>query len=162
MDKIRLLTRKILMVLLVFWMIAVFYFSHQTGEESSNLSRSLANFISKGDTVKAENYEPVVRKVAHMTEYSIGAMIFYGITLTFPKISRKRKLIYTIIFILLYASTDELHQKYIVDRSGNVIDVFVDLFGAAMGIVGILIVEATIIMMDNKIKEDLENPKLEK
>lgn len=76
MDKIRLVVRKILMVLLVLWMIVVFCLSNQSGSESSNLSRKVANFFANGDTVKAEKMEPVVRKAAHMSEYAVGGEDF--------------------------------------------------------------------------------------
>ena len=81
MNKIRIMIRRILIVLLVIWMIAVFCLSNQNGSDSGNLSRTIANFFAHGDTVKAEVLEPLIRKVAHMTEYAVGAMIFYGITI---------------------------------------------------------------------------------
>lgn len=161
MDKIRRMIRKILIALLVIWMIAVFCLSNQNGSESGNLSRIIANFFAHGDTVQAEALEPLIRKVAHMTEYAVGAMIFYGITLTYPKMSRKKRLILTFVYIILYAASDEAHQLFIDERNGSVVDVFIDTFGAALGIIGMLVIETTIIMMDNKVKENLKNLKTE-
>lgn len=161
MDKIRKIIRKILIVLLVIWMIAVFCLSNQQGEDSGNLSRIVANFFAHGDTVKAESLEPLIRKVAHMTEYAVGAMIFYGITITYPEMSRKKRLILTFAYIILYAASDEFHQLFIDERNGSVVDVFIDTFGAALGIIGMLIIEFTIITMDNKVKEDLKKQKIE-
>ena len=161
MNKIRIMIRRILIVLLVIWMIAVFCLSNQNGSDSGNLSRTIANFFAHGDTVKAEVLEPLIRKVAHMTEYAVGAMIFYGVTLTYPEMARKKRLILTFIYIILYAAADEAHQLFINERNGSIVDVLIDTVGASFGIVGMLVIETTIIMMDNKVKENLKNINLE-
>ena len=162
MEKIILKVRKILVVLLIIWMIAVFCLSHQDGSDSGNLSRAIANFFANGDTEVATTLEPVVRKVAHMTEYAMGAMIFYGILLTYPKYTTKQRIILALGFIILYAISDEFHQSFINSRNGSAWDVCIDTFGGAMGIGAVYIIEKTIIAMDNKVKEDLAEPKLSK
>lgn len=162
MDKIRIGLRRILIVLLIIWMIVVFMLSNQTGEASGGLSRKVANFLSGGDTVQAERVEPMIRKVAHMTEYAVGGMIFYGITLTYPNNSRKKRIILSLAFAFLYASTDELHQTFIDNRSGNFIDVCIDTIGAVIGIIGMIVIEVSIMAIDNKVKEDMKNIKIDK
>lgn len=159
MDKIRIVVRKILIVLLVLWMIVVFCLSNQNGSESSNLSRKIANLFANGDTVKAEKIEPVVRKAAHMSEYAVGGMIFYGITMTYVDMSRKKRMIMSFAFIIIYASSDEIHQLFIDQRSGNVKDVIIDTFGAALGILAMFVVEKAMITIDNKVQENLKNQK---
>lgn len=160
MEKVRLSVRKVLVVLLVIWMIAVFYLSHQNGDSSSNLSRMVANSFANDNTQVAENLEPVVRKVAHMSEYAIGAMLFYGLLLTYPQYSRKARIVMSLGFIILYAATDEFHQSFIDSRNGTPWDVLIDTLGGAIGIGAVYIIEIAIHMMDNKIKEELKNPKL--
>lgn len=160
MEKIKLMVRKVLIVLLIIWMVAVFCLSHQEGSDSGKLSRAIANFFANGDTVAAEKLEPVVRKVAHMTEYAIGAMLFYGILLTYPKYTTKQRIILAAIFIILYAASDEFHQSFINSRNGSFWDVCIDTIGGAMGIGAIYITSNAITMMDNKVKQDLAEPKL--
>ena len=162
MEKIRLVMRKILLVLLIVWMVGVFCLSHQNGENSGNLSRTIAMFFAGGDAETAENIEPVVRKVAHMTEYAVGAMLFYGLMLTYPKYTRKSRVLMTLGFIVFYAASDEIHQLFINSRNGSVGDVLIDTFGGAIGIGAMYVIEATITAMDNKVQEDLQNPKLRK
>ena len=157
MDEVRITIRRILLILLVIWMIAVFMLSHQTGEASGNLSRMVANFLTGGDTVKAEHLEPIVRKVAHMTEYAIGGMLFFGITLTFPNNSLRKNIILSLLFIILYAISDELHQTFINNRSGNVKDVFIDTCGGALGILAVFFIQLSILAMDKRIQDDLKN-----
>lgn len=160
MEKLKEELRKFLIGLLVVWMVVVFMLSHQNGEESGGLSRKVANFFAKGDTVQAERLEPMIRKVAHMTEYAAGGMIFYGILLTYPNSSRRKKVIMSLAFIIFYASTDEIHQLFINARSGNVVDVCIDTFGGILGICAMFIIETAIFTIDKRVKEDLENPKL--
>ena len=160
MEKIRLMVRRILIVLLVIWMVTVFCLSHQNGDSSGNLSRAIAMFFADGDQEMATNIEPVVRKVAHMTEYAVGALLFYGILLTYPNYTTKKRIIMTFAFIILYAATDEFHQSFINSRNGSFWDVCIDTFGGAIGVAAVYIIEATIITMENRVQEDLKNPKL--
>lgn len=161
MEDLKIKLRKVLIVLLVVWMIVVFGLSNQNGEQSGGLSRKVANFFARGDTVQAERLEPIIRKVAHMTEYATGGMIFYGILLTYPKSSRRKKVILSLAFVILYASTDEIHQLFISERSGSVKDVFIDTFGGVLGIFAMFIIETAIFTIDKRVKEDLANPKIE-
>ena len=38
-------------------------------------------------------------------------------------------LIYTIIFVFIYACSDEIHQLFIRGRSGEILDVLIDTLG---------------------------------
>ena len=44
-----------------------------------------------------------------------------------------RLFIYTSVFCLVYAITDEIHQIFVPGRAGMVRDVIIDLFGAMIG-----------------------------
>lgn len=155
-NKIILVVRKILIVLLVVWMIVVFCLSNQTGEKSGVLSKKVALFICFGNEESAENMEPAVRKIAHMVEYAIGAMIFYGILITYQKFSVNSRLVMTAIFIVAFAGLDEFHQSFIDARSGNLLDVGIDSFGGAIGIGASYLMEGMIRVMDDKVKEEVE------
>lgn len=156
-SKIILVVRKILIVLLIIWMIGVFFLSNQNGEESGALSKKVALMICFGNEESAEHIEPAVRKVAHMTEYAIGAMIFYGILITYQRFSVNIRLLMTLGFILAFAGLDEFHQSFIQARSGNLLDVGIDSFGGALGIGVSYLMEGMIRVMDNKVKEDMSN-----
>ena len=155
-KKIVLTIRKVLIVLLIIWMVGVFFLSNQKGDDSSAVSHKVALILSFGNEQKADIIEPTVRKVAHMTEYGVGAMLFYGIMLTYPKIRVKARVGMTVGFILVYAGLDELHQSFIDARNGSILDVFIDCFGGAIGIGAMYLMEAMITMMDNKVKEELQ------
>lgn len=95
----------------------IFYFSSQTGQESSNLSSVLW-----------------VRKLAHISEYTVLSFFVYAYFSNF-QYGSKRTIILTYVVSLLYAVSDELHQTFVPNRSGNLIDVGVDSIGIILGII---------------------------
>ena len=103
--------------------IVIFLFSNQAGEESSKISNDL-----------------IVRKLGHFSEYmALGFFSFCYLSSFLMKNNKKRDLKKTVIlsqiFSVVYASTDEFHQTFVVGRDGNVIDVLIDSSGALVGII---------------------------
>ena len=90
----------------------------------------------------ASGIDELVRKCAHMTEYAILALSLW---FAFSFWTNSRKMLYfsTVLFSLLYASSDEYHQTFVRGRSGKVQDVLVDA-------VGIFLMTAVLIIIDNK------------
>ena len=154
-NKIILLIRRILIIMLIFWMISVFFLSNQSGDKSGALSKKVALYITFGNEQATENIEPTIRKVAHILEYSVGAMLFFGILITYEKYTLLARIIMTITFILVYSGLDEFHQSFINARSGNWIDILIDSFGGALGIGASYLVEGIIRAMDSKVQEKI-------
>ncbi|MEK9200859.1 MAG: VanZ family protein [Patescibacteria group bacterium] len=70
-----------------------------------------------------------IRKAAHIGEYFIlSVLYFYALTKS-TSFSRPKRLIYTLILAVIYAFTDEFHQTFVFDRTGKIIDVFIDTLG---------------------------------
>ena len=151
--------------LLIFWIYVIFGFSAQNGETSGGLSEKVCLWILKsinqafqfgwGELKLAELavfWGYPVRKLAHMTEFGILALLFYGILGFYPKItgtmqtyisqsgfradtSKKQRRYFLAFFLtVIYAALDEFHQLFIPDRSGNVFDVCVDATGAFLAL----------------------------
>jgi VanZ family protein len=114
-EKVLKVIRKVLIVLIIVWMIGVFWFSNQNGEGSSGLSSKISLFIFKDETV-ASNMEPVIRKLAHMSEYAVGAILFLGFCMTYPNMEPKKRYLFSELCVILYAATDEIHQLFISGR----------------------------------------------
>lgn len=109
--------KKFSLLATIFICTIIFYFSHQTGEVSNSVSSSL-----------------FVRKLGHISEYLILAF-FSCSYLTNLKNYKNSKILFlaNITFIFFYAVSDEIHQTFILGRSGNIIDVFVDFTGGIIG-----------------------------
>lgn len=138
----------ILAVLMVAAMIlAIISFSSNSSAESNDLSRKVATFVvNKSDTwlelnlSKEDKYvivrylNPVVRKIAHATEYgALAVVIGFG----FQAIKRKRAKVvnyfYSVMMCGMIAILDEGLQKYVFSRTGQMGDVFIDVLGAVAG-----------------------------
>ena len=52
-------------------------------------------------------------------------------------ISIEKQLVYAILFCLIYACSDEIHQLFVSGRSGNLLDVMIDLLGSLCSILPI-------------------------
>ncbi len=147
--------RKICIVLIICWMIAVFMFSNQSGSGSSGLSMKISKMLFNNDTV-ASKMEGFIRKSAHITEYAIGSMLFFGYCLTYPKMQPKKRFIFSEMCIVLYAITDEIHQLFIPGRNGSIVDVLIDSFGGIIGLGVIWLAMLLIVGMEYKEKEELK------
>lgn len=137
----------ILLVLIILWMGVIFMFSSCNGKESTNQSNTFINMtISKivkcfNPKILDEELDTIVKKVsmpirklAHMSEYFILSMLIC-MYINCYNINIKRNILITFIICFLYACSDEIHQLFIKDRSGNIIDVFIDSFGAFIWII---------------------------
>ena len=129
--------RILLFILIVIWAILVFVFSSQDGEESTGLSKMVANFLFRNE-IKADIAEPYIRKVAHFSEYGLGGILFMCLFLTYEW-SEIKQILISILFGVWYASFDEIHQVMVPDRNGSIIDVGIDLLGFCTGVIGMML-----------------------
>ena len=128
--------------LVILWMVVVFIFSSQSGDESSKVStgfissiiRLFNNNISQDElTAIVAIIHPYIRKLAHFTLYTIGGFLIYNL-IKDSNLTSKRKVIISELIGMLYAVSDELHQTFISQRCGSIIDVFIDSLGVLFGI----------------------------
>lgn len=147
--------RKLLSIVLVIaWMMIVFYFSHQQGEGSGSMSKTIVikaieivdiknniSYEQKEEIVKI--VEPIIRKLAHLCIYILGGMLILNCIYQFIKIN-KISIICSALIGVSYAISDEIHQLFIIGRSGNAKDVIIDSLGIFIGISIYLLVVKTI------------------
>lgn len=132
-------------VLLFIWMGVIFFFSSQTGEESSELSGGLTMRIihffwrdyDSWTVVRQEQLLStltyLIRKGAHFTEYAILGFLAGGVLYSGPQ-HRGWYFPAAWGFAALYAMSDELHQMFSDGRSPQIFDVMVDSAGALVGV----------------------------
>lgn len=148
-------------VLIVIWMGIVFNFSNQGGNESSGTSskvtKVIVNIVTKDkeepDQQTIEKIEKIVRKGAHYTIYTIGGFLIMSYTYSLEK-TKKQKILYSLLFGVFYASTDELHQYFVPGRSARLFDVGIDTLGVFTGIIIYLGVKTFINDQFRKRKDD--------
>ncbi len=138
--------KKINIIILIIWMILIFSFSQDSGGASSKKSDGIAhlmvNFISEvtGKDFNGSTLEDtlnicifIVRKSAHFLEYFILGLLIIRVLKDY-KILNINICLYGIVFCFLYACSDEIHQLFVPNRSGRIIDVFIDTSGSILSI----------------------------
>lgn len=128
-------------ILIVIWMMVIFNFSNQGGNESSGTSskvtKAIVNIVTKDkeepNKQTMEHIEKVVRKCAHYTIYTIGGFLIMNYTYSLEK-TKKQMELGSLLFGVFYATTDELHQYFVPGRSARLFDVGLDALGVLTGI----------------------------
>lgn len=117
--------------LLIFWMILIFVMSQMPGDKSSEQSRIVVILFSiiglDLNSYFGDLATFVVRKGAHFTEYFILFILLYRVVSLYIK--NKLAMLYAIIFVFIYACSDELHQLFVDGRSAAFRDVIIDTSG---------------------------------
>jgi VanZ family protein len=87
-------------------------------------------------TVKEVQF--AVRKVAHITEYAVFALLLWRAlrkpVKDDPRPWSWRVAAQAVFICFVYAITDEFHQSFVLSRFASPWDVFIDTAGAAIGI----------------------------
>ena len=134
----------ILWCLVLSWMGSIFYFSHQTAAQSSEISTDVATkvyenidltpkkFEDKKEYWLIDHYEIFLRKAAHFCQYLILAILLSAALKLHIKSICKVSVL-SFIVGTLYAISDEIHQHFIPGRTARMIDVIIDLSGVAIG-----------------------------
>lgn len=105
-------------------------FIKSAGIQSSSLSDNLT--LSIFSTV-SDSLIVFVRKSAHISEFFILALLMYNVFKDYFTINKSFLLI--LIFSILYACIDEIHQIFIIGRECLVRDVFIDAIGIIIALI---------------------------
>ena len=98
----------------VLWAAGIFYLSSIPGLQSGT------------------EFDFILRKGAHMTEYFVlTALLHRAFNGSFALGSVARRL-WPAAAAVAYAATDELHQLFVADRHGSMLDVLIDAAGVAI------------------------------
>lgn len=160
--------RIIFAVLILINCITIFYFSHQVADDSSRQSSRVVELISNiipyiknmeepdKTILKEEILTPIVRKTAHFSIYALLGIFTTNFVLTLENKKTYKTIIFSLMFCFIYAVTDEIHQRFIPGRSGEIRDVLIDTSGALVGILFTIAITLLIRKIKNR-KETLEN-----
>ena len=85
----------------------------------------------------------VLRKIAHILEYAILTFLFIR-ALEIEGLATKKAIIFSAIFTLFYALSDEYHQTFVFGREGSLKDAGIDSIG---------IILTSILWYTKKVKE---------
>ena len=146
----RTLLRIVLLIGLLCTFVIIFKFSAQNGQDSGSLSRKVIekainifpytkNLSNETKLKMIEHAQPIVRKLAHFSIYTLVGICIMGFISTFNIILLKRFLI-SLFVGLIYAISDEYHQSFVPGRGPSIRDVCIDTAGVFFGIIIVLII----------------------
>ncbi|MEM8859790.1 MAG: VanZ family protein [Chloroflexota bacterium] len=107
------------------WVLVIFFLSHQPKANlapaqpsaligQSQLSWSIFSYL---------DWDTLVGKMAHIIIYAILAFLLW-------RVSHKWQIVLVWVFII--GVSDEIHQLFVVGRTGRILDVVIDLGGALL------------------------------
>lgn len=126
-------------------MASIFMFSAQTSTESSKVSagvtQKIVNILPSTKKLsparkqfKIKTLNHYIRKMAH---FSIYFVLGFSAAAMFLAVKSDRRIIFiwisAVVFSMIYACTDEIHQFFVAGRGPGVRDVMIDTAGAAAG-----------------------------
>lgn len=118
---------------IVIWAAAIFVFSSSlfSGSNTSSVLRPLVLWIFPGiSDAGLALVHGLVRKAGHFLEYAILAVLiaraFRGSTREFL---RKHWFAVALVFVALYALSDEFHQSFVASRTASLYDCVIDTAG---------------------------------
>ncbi|MBM4246404.1 MAG: VanZ family protein [Deltaproteobacteria bacterium] len=104
------------------------------GENTATWLRPLLEMLLPGAApATVEAAHAIVRKLAHVTEYAILALLA-GRALDRPARAPRGVALGALALCAGYAVLDEIHQSFVPSRGASPVDVALDTFGAAVGI----------------------------
>ncbi|ATD54028.1 VanZ family protein [Clostridium chauvoei] len=123
--------------MLIIWMSVIFFMSHQPGNISSNQSELVLKIFSfigiNLNDYFGELATLIVRKTAHFSEYLILFAFAYNVLILYT--DKKSARICSLIFVFLYACSDEIHQYFIPGRAMAFKDILIDTSGGLFGFI---------------------------
>ena len=124
--------KQLSIILVLIWMIIIFIMSSFNAEDSANQSNFIVNIIA--NILNINNIELlnlIIRKLAHYIEYLILGILVINM---FIKYNIPKSYLISIIFCVIYAISDEIHQFIIPGRACQIKDILIDSIGSITGI----------------------------
>jgi len=123
--------------LVIAWMVLIFCFSNQPGNESSKNNEFVVYIFNllgiNLNSILGDLTNFLIRKAAHFTEYFILALLVLNVVV--EEFTFKKGIIISVIAVFLYACTDEFHQSFVPGRACLFRDVMIDTSGGAFAMI---------------------------
>src|SRR5262245_56592545 len=120
------------------WMAVIFLFSSDyfSSENTTPLiAPILSNLFPNLGAPHIENIVQMMRKLGHLSEYFILGLFFMrALNAEFADRSGRQQILWSLVFVIVYAASDELHQAFVPSRTACIGDVGIDGLGGICGI----------------------------
>lgn len=120
-------------VLLLVWMAVIFWFSSEGHDASTARSDAVVGMLPGVSGWPQDVATFLTRKAAHAFIYFVLGVLMFAVVKDYAP-SRKHAVWVSVLFVLLYAMSDELHQAFVPGRSAELRDVLIDSVAGSVGI----------------------------
>jgi VanZ family protein len=126
---------------LLLWMALIFGMSTHVGASPNSeslleriLGRLAPGVLAQLSAEQRDLLNYLLRKLGHICEYAILTVLAVRALQRDQPGWRWQSGLGAVLFSILYAGTDELHQRFVPDRTGSIRDVAVDALGVAVAV----------------------------
>lgn len=123
---------------LILWMAFIFFAStaQLSASNTSRIIRPLLLWLFPGiseETLAFVHF--MVRKLAHLTEYAIlGWLAARAFNTSSHQPLRRHWFLFAGLLVVVYALSDELHQRFVPARTGSLYDSLIDITGGFLAL----------------------------
>jgi VanZ family protein len=121
---------------LILWLVVIFTFSTDafaSSETSRIITPALHLLFPSLSTLQLEFWHEELRKLGHITEYFVLALLTYR-ALRQYKSDLIHAILRTLSFAVFAGTFDELHQRFTLFRTASPVDIGYDCLGAVMAL----------------------------
>ena len=127
-------------ILVLLSLFTIVMFSQETAVNSTKTSKGVTKIALKTVVKDEKKLNKLVnntylkfRKMAHFIEYTVLGFLLINLLKDYIRIDYKLAII-SVLLALLFSISDEIHQTFIVGRSGEIRDVCIDTLGSSLGV----------------------------
>ena len=138
-------------VLVVLWMFNIYYLSSMDSELSNTKSKDTINTVVESSVVvtnkdiSKDNLNIIVNVLNKPLRKCMHSFVFFVLVILFinafnnSNIRNYKCYLFSIVLSFIYACFDEFHQLYVIGRTGQLMDIGIDMIGVLIGVLVIYI-----------------------
>ena len=140
-------------ILVVLWMFNIYYLSNMNSELSNTKSKDTINTVVESTVVvtnkdiSKDNLNSIVNGLNKPLRKCMHSFVFFILVILFinafnnSNVRNYKCYLFSIFFSFMYACFDEFHQLYVVGRTGQFMDIGIDMIGVLIGVLVFYIYE---------------------
>ena len=133
-------------VLVVLWMFNIYYLSSMNSDLSNTKSKDTINTVVESSVVvtnkdiSKDNLNSIVNVLNKPLRKCMHSFVFFILVILFinafnnSNIRNYKCYLFSIVLSFIYACFDEFHQLYVTGRTGQLMDIGVDMIGVLFGV----------------------------
>lgn len=138
-------------ILVILWMFNIYYLSNMDSELSNTKSKDTINTVVESSVVvtnkdiSKDNLNSIVNALNKPLRKCMHSFVFFILVILFinafnnSNIRNYKCYLFSIVLSFIYACFDEFHQLYVTGRTGQLMDIGIDMIGVLIGVLVIYI-----------------------